>query len=140
MTKTIKMSAESIISIHNAGRSSCVNGILRDLAGHISGPFGAGETVAYAESARPDITISAWVEPISQDDEDLNERDYRISADIEVLGRRIKFRMPAGKAESAAAAASRSRDALREGLMTAIAQIPAEAREIVKHTAYRIAA
>lgn len=140
MTKTIKMSAESIISIHNSGRSSCVNNILRDLAGHISGPFGAGETVACAESDRQDITISAWVDPISQDDEDLNEREYELRADIEVLGRRIKFRMPAGKAESAATAARQSRDALRDGLMTAIAHIPAEAREIVKHTAYRIAA
>ena len=137
MTKTIKLPAEDIVTAHNLARSSAVNGLVRKLAAFVRDPLWE-EDAYYAHVTRPGIKIFASVAPIGDYDDGL--RDYRIKADIEVLGRRINLRMPTGEAPDAEIAIFQSDESLRAGLITAIDQIPAEASEIVQHTRYRIAA
>lgn len=134
MLKTIQLPAENIVGAHTLGREVAVNSLLRALAAQADG------TESCANVERPGIEITAYVSPRSGDDEEQEEREMGLTADIRILGRRIRFRMPAGRARDAVGVIRARGDDLRAGLMTAISQIPAEATDIVKHTPYRIAA
>ncbi|KGJ23739.1 hypothetical protein [Paracoccus sanguinis] len=134
MKKTIELPAEQITGAHNLSRQVAVNSLLRELAAQADG------TESCANVERPGIEITAYVSPRSGDDEELDEREMGLTADMTVLGRRIRFRMPAGRARDAVGVIRARGDDLRDGLMAAISQIPAEATDIVKHTPYRLAA
>lgn len=133
MLKTIQLPAENIVGAHTLGREVAVNTVLRELTAQADG----AESSAHVE--RPGIEITAYVAPRSGDDEEQDEREMGLTADMTILGRRIRFRMPAGRARDAVGVVRARGDELRDGLMAAIGQIPAEATDIVKHTPYRIA-
>lgn len=134
MLKTIQLPAEQITGAHNLSRQVAVNAVLRALTAQADG------SESCANVQRPGIEITAYVAPRSGDDEEQDDREMGLTADIRILGRRIRFRMPAGRARDAVGVIRARGDDLRAGLMAAISQIPAEATDIVKHTPYRIAA